>query len=195
MARAMSIGLLLALIPAPAMAKVVSSSPQGFEVSSTVTVPVSPPIAYFALERIGQWWNKDHTYSGNAANLSLDLKAGGCLCELIPSDLGSVEHMRVVNVRPGSMLRLRGALGPLQGEGIDGALTWTFKPVPGGTEISQSYFVGGYAHGGIAALAAPVDQVLDEQLTRCRLSARPNCPAARQRRPISGGGCLDSAKT
>lgn len=166
MARAISIGLLLALIPWPATAKVVSSSAQGFEVSSTVTVPVSPLIAYFALARIGQWWSKDHTYSGDSTNLSLELKAGGCLCELTPADFGSVEHMRVVNVRPGSLARLRGALGPLQGEGVDGALTWTFKEVAGGTEISQSYVAGGYARAGIAALAAPVDQVLDEQLAR-----------------------------
>lgn len=47
---------------------------------------------------------------------------------------------------------------------MTGTLTWELKAVPGGTEVKQSYVVGGYVRGGAAAFAAPVDQVLGEQL-------------------------------
>jgi hypothetical protein len=58
-----------------------------------------------------------HTFSRNAANLSLELHAGGCFCERLKND-GSVQHMQVVYVAPGEALRLRGALDPLQIEGV-----------------------------------------------------------------------------
>ena len=34
-----------------------------------------------AFARVGEWWGKDHTYSGDSANLSLSLTPGGCWCE------------------------------------------------------------------------------------------------------------------
>jgi hypothetical protein len=43
-------------------------------------------------------------------------------------DGGSVEHLQVVYAAPGQGLRLRGALGPLQTEGVDGTLSWALKP-------------------------------------------------------------------
>ena len=56
------------------------------------------------------------------------------------------------------------ALGPLQAEGVTGTLTWSFKPVPAGTEIVQRYVVGGYVPGGADKYAKAVDQVLAQQL-------------------------------
>jgi hypothetical protein len=38
------------------------------------------------------------------------------------------------------------------------------KAVAGGTEVTQTYVVGGYIRGGAKNFAAPVDQVLGEQL-------------------------------
>jgi hypothetical protein len=156
-----------ALAASPAAAEVRSATPAGFEVESRVTVPASPAEAYAALGRIGEWWNPAHTYSGKATNLRLDLKAGGCFCETTEGG-GAIEHLRVVYAQPGTMLRLQGGLGPLQAEGVAGALTWTLKPVAGGTEIVQSYVVGGYVRGGAEKLASPVDQVMREQLERYR---------------------------
>jgi hypothetical protein len=45
-----------------------------------------------------------------------------------------------------------------------GTLTFMLKPVPGGTEITQSYIVGGYIRPGAERLASPVDKVLAQQL-------------------------------
>lgn len=170
MRRAIALAALLAA--APAAAEVTSASPAGFESVNIVTVPVAPDAAYAALLRVGAWWNGSHSYSGDAANLTLDAKAGGCFCERWAGN--AVEHMRVVAVRPGAMLRLSGGLGPLQGEGVAGALTWSLKAASGGTEITQTYVVGGHVRGGMEAIAAPVDAVLAEQLERLRahLAAR-----------------------
>jgi hypothetical protein len=69
---------------------------------------------------------------------------------------------------PGKALRLRGALGPLQGMGADGALTWTVKGGAGGADISVSYAVVGYAKDGFDAVSKGVDHVLGEQVERLR---------------------------
>ena len=72
-------------------------------------------------------------FSKSAANLTLDAKAGGCWCETLP-DGGSVEHLVVVFADPGKTLVMRGALGPLQGLGVEGALSIVLKPAGDGTD-------------------------------------------------------------
>jgi hypothetical protein len=159
--------LLASFFARPAAAEVVSVGPNGFEVRETVHVAAASGKAYAALLQPARWWNSDHTFSRSAANLTLDARAGGCWCETLPEG-GSVEHLRVVYVAPGKVLRMRGALGPLQGMGLDGAMTWSVKPSAGGTDISLSYVVGGYAKDGFDALSKSVDQVLGEQLERLK---------------------------
>jgi hypothetical protein len=148
-------------------AEVLGVGANGFEVRQTVHVAAASDKAYAALVQPARWWNSDHTFSGNAANLVLDAHAGGCWCETLP-DGGSVEHLRVVYVAPGKTLRLRGALGPFQGLGVDGAMTWTVKSGASGTDISVSYTLGGYAKDGFDALSKAADRVLSEQIERLR---------------------------
>ena len=163
---------LAALIPllavaAPAAAEVKSATPNGFEVASATTIAAPPDRVYAALGEVGHWWSPSHTFSKDAANLSLELRAGGCFCERL-KDGGSVQHMQVVYAAPGEGLRLRGALGPLQTEGVDGTLSWSLKPAGGGTSVTQSYVVGGYIRAGMEQWAPRVDRVLDEQLQRLK---------------------------
>jgi uncharacterized protein YndB with AHSA1/START domain len=160
--------LLAAAAASPAMAEVKSATPAGFAVEAKVVVPASPAQAYAALARIGAWWDSAHTYSGDAANMTLDPKVGGCFCETIPKGKGAIEHGRIIYAHPGELLRLQGGLGPLQAEAALGVLTWTLKPVQGGTEITQTYVVGGYMRSGGETLAPLVDQVLARQLDRLR---------------------------
>jgi hypothetical protein len=148
-------------------AEVLSVAGNGFEVRETVHVAAATDKAYAALLLPARWWNSDHTFSGNAANLTLDARAGGCWCEALP-DGGSVEHLRVVYVAPGKALRLRGALGPFQGLAVEGSLTWSVKSNAGGTEISVSYAVGGYNKDGFDALSKAADHVLGEAIERLR---------------------------
>ena len=151
----------------PVAAEVKSVTPNGFEVVSTATISAPPDRVYAALGEVGRWWSPSHTFSRDAANLGLELRAGGCFCERL-KDGGSVQHLQVVYAAPGEGLRLRGALGPLQAEGVDGTLSWALKPAEGGTNVALSYVVGGYIRGGMEQWAPQVDRVLDEQLQRLK---------------------------
>ena len=156
-------------LPARAGAEVLERSPGGFSVKTTVTIAAAPDDVFRALvQEIGMWWDPAHTFSGNAANLRIDLRPGGCFCETL-SGGGGVQHAVVVNVVPGELLRLSGALGPLQGTGVTGALTWQLAgSAEGGVTASVSYIVGGYYPGGLDAIAAPVDTVVGGQLRRLK---------------------------
>jgi uncharacterized protein YndB with AHSA1/START domain len=151
----------------PASAEVKSVAPNGFEVVSIAAIAAPADRIYAALGEVGHWWSPSPTFSRNAANLSIELRAGGCFCEWL-KDGGSVQHLQVVYAAPGQGLRLRGALGPLQTEGVDGTLSWTLKPGEGGTSVTLSYVVGGYIRGGMEQWAPRVDRVLDEQLQRLK---------------------------
>ena len=150
-----------------AAADVRSVAANGFEVTATITIAAPPERVYTALGEIGRWWSSAHTFSRDAANLSMELRAGGCFCERL-KDGGSVQHLQVIYALPGVGLRLRGALGPLQIEGVDGTLSWALKPAEGGTTLTQSYVVGGYIRAGMEEWAPRVDRVLEEQLQRLK---------------------------
>lgn len=164
------LGMMLAAAPLHAEVQAVSDA--GFAVSHVVTVAASPDAVYAALKMPAKWWDGAHSWSGDAANLWMDAQAGGCFCETLPGTArGSVEHGRIIYAQPGKLLRLTGGLGPLQGEAVSATLSWELKPVDGGTQVSQSYVVGGYVRMGMAAIAPAVDQVLGEQLDRLKAFA------------------------
>ena len=161
----------LCLAPTPAMAEVVSSSPHGFHVRQVVQVVVPTPLAYDAFTRIGDWWDAEHTYSGDSANLSLTLSPGGCFCERIPKTAGAVEHLRVSYIEPGKRIVLTGALGPLLFEGAAGAMDVQVERIAGGSRVTLDYKVGGFASGNAQGLAPLVDSVLGDQMKRFRTFA------------------------
>ena len=161
-------GLLVISSSSRTFADVAGKAPQGFTVRIAVDVAAPPARVYQALtERIGSWWDKDHTYSGNAANLSIDARPGGCFCERLPGS-GGVAHMTVIYAEPGKLLRLSGGLGPLQDVAVSGVMSWKLSEAGGKTTIEVTYKVSGYAPGeqGVGALAAPVDAVLSAQVRR-----------------------------
>jgi uncharacterized protein YndB with AHSA1/START domain len=149
-----------------ARGEVVDSQPFGFEVAETVDIAAPADKVWAAIGRIGGWWDPAHTYSNDAANLSLDPIAGGCFCERLPG--GGVRHMQVVFVRPFATIRLEGALGPLQATGATGHLTVALKEASGRTTVTMTYDVGGYAKAGLGNLAKPVDGVLGVQAGRLK---------------------------
>lgn len=156
--------LLLAVTPI-ANAAVVETSASSLQVKQTFTVAAKPDKVWQSLLRIDQWWNKEHTYSGSAANLRLEARPGGCFCETLP-DGGGVLHMTVVHVRPNAQLTLMGALGPLQTGGATGAMNFAIAPAANGSTVTFTYNIGGYFPGGLNAIAEPVNFVLMEQLDR-----------------------------
>ena len=162
----------------PAAAEVVSADAHGFEVRESITLVVPPAQAYAAFGQVGGWWSKDHTYSGDAANLSLELRRGGCFCERLENG-GGVEHLHVTLVKPGEHVVLAGAIGPLLGEAVAGVMDVEFKPIAGGTRITLDYRAAGFARGNAASLAPAVDQVLGEQAKRLRAFATAYRPKER----------------
>lgn len=150
-----------------AAASIVSATDNGFEVLESASVAAAPKDVYARLVNIGAWWGKDHTFSGDADNLTLEAHPGGCFCERLPGG-GGVQHMVVAHVTPNQGLVLLGALGPLQELSVAGSMTITLTPAGTGTGISLRYRVGGYAGDGMKKWSGPVDGVLDEQLARLK---------------------------
>jgi uncharacterized protein YndB with AHSA1/START domain len=170
------IGFLVAsLVVLPARAIVSDSGANGFSVAESAHIAATPDKVYAALVTPSHWWSPAHTFSHDAANLSLDTTAGGCWCEKLP-DRGSVQHLVVVYAVAGHTLVMRGALGPLQGLGVNGAMTIALKPAADGTDLSLTYNVGGYLKGGLASWADPVDGVLAEQVLRLKALVETGTP-------------------
>lgn len=159
------------LVAAPASAEVVSVSANGFEIREIVPLVVPPDAAFKAFGELPSWWDPEHTYSGNSANLRFSLVPGGCLCEQIPKTGGGVEHMRVTYVDPGNEVVLTGALGPLLYEATVGVMDVKVKTIAGGSQLVLDYKVAGFANGGAEKLAPAVDGVLAGQLKRFRTYA------------------------
>ncbi|KTE01547.1 SRPBCC family protein [Sphingopyxis sp. H115] len=148
-------------------AKVIDQGEGGFTVAHTAQVAATPADVWKMLRMPQNWWSKDHSWSGDAANFWLDSQAGGCFCEKLPdsgSGLGSVQHARIVFAKPDEMLRLSGAFGPLQGEALAGTLTIQIKETPTGSALRFDYVVGGYMRFKVADIAPAVDAVIGEQL-------------------------------
>lgn len=162
----------LALASTAVRAEVHDTSASGFAVRATAVVPASAQNAWDELLDPAEWWSGNHTFSGDAANLSLDPRAGGCFCEVLPSTSagapprGGVQHMQVVYLEAPKTLRLSGALGPLQSEPVSGVLTFIIRPDGAGTRINAEYAVGGYMRIPAERMGPLVDKVITEQLGR-----------------------------
>jgi len=122
-----------------------------------------------ALPAVDHWWDSAHTWSGSAANLSLKAEAGSCFCEQWKD--GNVEHGRVIMAIRDKMLRLQSALGPLQGRGVTGVLTFQVGPDDKGggqtaSVLTLTYVVNGSSASALDKLAPAVNDVLGEQFGR-----------------------------
>ena len=160
---------LACLAALPVRAEVLDAGAAGFSLRHEVVVNAPRMEAYRALvDDVGQWWNPDHTMSGNSETLYIDARVPGCFCEVLGPDAGIV-HLAVTFVNPGVVLRLSGGLGPLGLMGVSGNMTYEFDDAgdtPGATRVTLRYAVGGYHPDGLDALAVAVDGVLADALAR-----------------------------
>ncbi|MES1195489.1 MAG: hypothetical protein ABUL58_00905 [Steroidobacter sp.] len=107
------IGIIVLLISSAATASVKVES-NGFVVLEGLAINAPPQKFYETLlGKVGEWWNPEHTFSGDSKNLSIEAKPSGCFCENFPKG-GGVEHMRIVYLSLNSTAVMSGALGPLQ---------------------------------------------------------------------------------
>lgn len=155
---------LLTLGAAPALAAVSNVTPSGFLVTIKTTLKTSPKTAFTQLQQVGSWWNGAHTYSGKAAAMTFEMRAGGCFCERW--DGNSIEHGRVIHVVREKVLRLEATLGPLQEMAVNGIMHFAMEPAGEDTALTLTYRVRGSPEAALDKLAANVDRVLVEQMTR-----------------------------
>ena len=188
-----ALALVSLALPGSLSAEVAESSPDHFVTRDSVTVKAAPKAAWLMLIKPEEWWDDTHTWSGSARNLSIVPQGGGCFCERIPekdsaADIGlsgSAQHMTVVMAEPMKVLRMRGALGPLQSEPVDGVLTITMQAdkASGGTKLVMEYAVGGHMRFEVAKISKAVDSVMSLQLGRLAdklgRAAAPTAPAAK----------------
>lgn len=168
-----STAALFAATASPAFAEVKFASETGFNIIHIATVDATPEEIWKRLLAPKDYWNKAHSWSGSSAGFYIDAQANGCFCELFQEPdangklktVGSVEHMRVIFAQPGKVLRMQGALGPLQSEAVIGTLTVAIDSNKNGvgTKVSFSYVVGGYMRYKVSEIAPAVDKVLGEQ--------------------------------
>ena len=157
---------------APAIAEVTRTTDNSFVSRHEVVVEATTKDVWLALISPAGWWRSEHTWSGEAKNLTLVPQAGGCFCETIPEVdepdrftlEGSVEHMRVVQSYPEEALRMVGGLGPLQSEPVMGVLTIVLTKVDAGTRIVWEYNVGGTMRYEVPVISKAVDGVMGQQI-------------------------------
>ena len=157
-------------LAAPAQAVVVGADSHGFELRHTIDVPVPPGQALAAFAKVGSWWSKEHTYSGDAGRLSFELRPGGCWCERLDGG-GGVEHMRIALYQPGERIVLTGGLGPLLFEATSGVMSVRAIKTKSGSQLVVNYRAAGFARANGTEMALGVDAVLREQIERLRAFA------------------------
>lgn len=146
-----------------ASAEVRDAARGGFTVENSRIVRAAPTATWAALVgEVDHWWPRGHTWWGKESTLSIEAVAGGCFCERAGPREAS--HMTVVHADPPQLMRMTGALGPMQGMGLHGVLEWRLEPVTDGTRITLWYRAGGYAPDDLVALAPVVDRVQALQL-------------------------------
>jgi uncharacterized protein YndB with AHSA1/START domain len=180
----MSIAAIVPLIllfawPQPANAEVTARGADGFVSKHQLVIAAPRARVFQALtDEVGRWWNPEHSYSGVAANFSIEARAGGCFCERLKD--GSVAHMTVVFVDRDSTLRMLGGLGPLQAMAVSGSMTFALTDAESGaTRLVYEYAVGGYSPDGLGAIAEPVDRVQLGQLKRLQRFIETGTPDTR----------------
>lgn len=156
----------------------VDAAANGFALKFTHDIAASPEVVYRSLTDIARWWDPSHTFSGQAASLSLDARPGGCFCEKLPG--GGVQHMVVIHADAPRRLILQGGPGPLASMGVAGAMEWVLTARNGGTHLEVTYNAGGYAPGGLAPLAPVVDGVFAGQIARLTRVAETGRPEERR---------------
>ena len=169
LARSAAIAKLIAfafIAATPARAEIVTAGPNGFSIRHVAEAPnVSAHLVWAALSDVAKWWDPEHTYSNDARNLTLEPLVNGCFCEKLGLYAG-IEHARVVYAEPVKRLRLLGALGPLQEFGVSGSMNWQIDAAGGGSRITFTYNVGGFADRPLSDWAPIVDEVMGAQVAR-----------------------------
>lgn len=155
---------LLSLAFGAAHGEVIASSEQHFVLRHEAVSARAIDEMWERLIHPETWWHPDHTYSGDAKNLSLDAQAGGLWKEVWAG--GSVSHGRVLTVEAGRVLRMDAPFGPLQQLGAYTIWTITLSAVEEGTKVIFDEVSTAPPSANMAETAKAVDFVKSEAMSR-----------------------------
>ena len=158
------VACLSVLFSGAATADVIEASPDHFVLRQEATSSLSPQEMWQRLINPATWWHPEHSYSGNADNLTLDVQAGGLWKE--EWDGGSVTHGEVIFVNPGVQLRLDAPFGPLQAIGAKTIWTITISAEGEGSRVVFDEISHGVPSSKLDELAPAVDFVKTEAIRR-----------------------------
>ena len=145
----------LALCATPAAAEVVARTADSFTLRFAEAADIEPDEIPGTLRGLSRWWDPAHTYTGSAANLSLDLTPGGCWCERFP-DGTDFDHGRTVSVGSDRFV-FDAPFGPMRGKVTSARLTISWPAANDGWTPTWTMVVEG---PGIGAMADTVDAVM-----------------------------------
>lgn len=145
-------------------AEIIEAAADRYVLKQEARSSLSPAGLWARLIKPADWWHPDHTYSGDAGNLSLEPAAGGLWREDWAE--GSVLHGQVLNAVPGKLLRLNAPFGPLQEMAVSTVWTITIKPEGDGSLVTFDEIANGTAASKLDALAPAVDFVKGEAIRR-----------------------------
>lgn len=164
--RAVLVSAVLAVsLIASAHGEVVSSSDTHFVLRHEGQSARSVDEMWQRLTEPATWWHPDHTFSGDAKNLSLEPEAGGLWSETWEG--GSVAHGRVLTVHAGRVLRMDAPFGPLQELGAYTVWTITITAgEAGGTVVVFDEVSSAPPNTNMGEVAKAVDFVKTEAMSR-----------------------------
>jgi uncharacterized protein YndB with AHSA1/START domain len=150
-------------VPTIAEAEIVTATDDHFTLKLEANSELSPEQVWERLIVPSEWWQSPHSYSGDAANLSLDPTPGGLWRE--DWEGGSVWHGTVLQAQPPKVLSLSAPFGPLQGMAVTSVWTITLEPIEsGGTTIRFDHVTNGSSASNLSEIAPAVDFVKSEAL-------------------------------
>ena len=149
---------------ATARADIVDASDAHYVLRHEARSTLAPDALWQRLVVPASWWHPEHTYSGDAGNLSLDVRAGGLWLERW--DGGSVVHGSILYLEDGKTLRLYAPFGPLQGLGVYTVWTITISADGTGSKVVFDEISSGAPSADLDELAKAVDYVKTEAITR-----------------------------
>lgn len=162
MTRTAALGVSLLLATAsPAAAEIVSRGEDAFTLRFAVGLEASREEVIAAAGEIPAWWDPAHSYTGDAANLSLTLEPGGCWCERL-ADGTVFRHGEVVSMTSDRVV-FDAPLGPLNGKATRANLTFSAGPENRGVLAAMEFVVEG---PGVGAFADAVHGVMRQGWNR-----------------------------
>jgi len=145
-------------------ARIIASSLDHYTLHQEAISSDTPDAIWERLIHPARWWHPDHSFSGNAENLTLEPIAGGFWRE--QWDGGSVAHGRVLYVKDGEQLRLNAPFGPLQEMAVTVIWTITITQHGTGSKIVFEEIANGTTKSNLIEIAPAVDFVKTEAINR-----------------------------